>query len=145
MSGPVWADPLDNDLRGGRAMTDVTCSAWDCDRPAKARGWCFKHYHRVMRHGDPSVRIKGDGISSQAVHLRLRRAKGKASLYSCTIAWCEKQAEDWAYDHTDPDPLLGKIPQSGKLFEYSADLDRYMPLCKFHHHHLDRSLHCSYD
>lgn len=29
------------------------CSAPDCDKPARNRGWCWGHYARNRRHGDP--------------------------------------------------------------------------------------------
>jgi hypothetical protein len=29
------------------------CSVDACDRPTVGRGWCRRHYHRWMRHGDP--------------------------------------------------------------------------------------------
>lgn len=130
-------------------MSKAICAAWDCERPARAKGWCFKHYKRVERYGTPNVRIKGDSPTYRAVHLRLNRAKGPASAHPCEIAWCDKQAAQWAYDHSDPDPLLWKRVRPGswgyRVFEFSADFERYMPLCRSHHHRLDRALHCSYE
>lgn len=29
------------------------CSIPDCDKPCKARGWCWPHYQRWRKHGDP--------------------------------------------------------------------------------------------
>lgn len=29
------------------------CSIPDCDKPAKQKGWCWSHYARWHRHGDP--------------------------------------------------------------------------------------------
>lgn len=34
-------------------MSDRTCSIDDCERIHYARGWCFLHYNRWHRHGDP--------------------------------------------------------------------------------------------
>jgi hypothetical protein len=34
-------------------MTDVTCSVDGCGRPARARGWCARHYQRWKVKGDP--------------------------------------------------------------------------------------------
>lgn len=38
--------------RGGAARR---CSLGECDRPAHAKGWCNSHYHRFLRHGDPTA------------------------------------------------------------------------------------------
>jgi hypothetical protein len=35
-------------------MQEKRCQAADCDRPAKTRGLCQKHYARLLRHGDPN-------------------------------------------------------------------------------------------
>ena len=32
------------------------CSVTDCSRTAAKRGWCFMHYTRWHRHGDPLVK-----------------------------------------------------------------------------------------
>ena len=34
-------------------MPDATCSIDGCNRRAKARGWCMKHYKRWYLHGNP--------------------------------------------------------------------------------------------
>jgi hypothetical protein len=34
-------------------MTDATCSVDGCERPARARGWCARHYQRWKLKGDP--------------------------------------------------------------------------------------------
>ena len=31
----------------------TTCSVQGCDTPAKTRGWCARHYRRVLQSGDP--------------------------------------------------------------------------------------------
>lgn len=35
------------------------CSVEGCAQPAEARGWCFTHYHRWRRHGDPRGEVAG--------------------------------------------------------------------------------------
>lgn len=35
-------------------MTKRVCSINECEKPHIARGWCFMHYQRWRRHGDPS-------------------------------------------------------------------------------------------
>lgn len=34
-------------------MTDRTCSIEDCEKAARTRGWCDKHYMRWHKYGDP--------------------------------------------------------------------------------------------
>lgn len=34
------------------------CSIPDCDNPARARGWCTKHYQRWKHHGDPQAEVR---------------------------------------------------------------------------------------
>ena len=36
----------------------TTCTAPDCTRPARARGYCDTHYRRVRKWGDPTVVLK---------------------------------------------------------------------------------------
>lgn len=31
------------------------CSIEGCHSPEKSRGWCSRHYSRVLRHGDPTI------------------------------------------------------------------------------------------
>jgi len=54
----------------------------------------------------------GDKATSEAVHLRLRRERGRASEYACVD--CGEAAEEWSFDEP-----------SG----YSVDLSRYAPRC----------------
>lgn len=70
----------------------------------------------------------------RAVHKRVQRAKGHASNHPC--AHCTSTAEEWAYDHTDPAPLVGTTGR-GISAEYSTDLARYLPLCKPCHSRFD--------
>lgn len=32
----------------------MECTESKCDNQARARGLCWKHYRRVLRHGDPT-------------------------------------------------------------------------------------------
>jgi len=54
-------------------------------------------------------------------------------MYRC--AHCPAQADDWAYDHEDPDELAlptGRLP-------HSLDLARYIPLCRSCHVRFDNA------
>lgn len=33
----------------------LTCGAADCERPAKSKGYCGKHWERIRKHGSPEV------------------------------------------------------------------------------------------
>lgn len=43
LAEPVWRSDV----------PERTCSVNDCSRPASSRGWCYMHYSRWKRHGDP--------------------------------------------------------------------------------------------
>lgn len=57
-------------------MKNTTCSIADCDKPAKQRGWCWAHYSRWHRHGDPLVASRPTPL--------------KPASPNCTIAGCDK-------------------------------------------------------
>lgn len=64
-------------------------------------------------------------------HKRLRRSRGRAVNFTCSH--CDKQADEWAYDGTDPEELIGP-----KGMRFSFDQDRYIPLCYTCHSAFDR-------
>lgn len=35
------------------------CQFQDCDKPSRARGFCIKHYTRLRKYGDPTVKLRG--------------------------------------------------------------------------------------
>jgi hypothetical protein len=72
--------------------------------------------------GEFSPGWKGDQVGYQALHCRIRKARGKASQHKCS-AECGRQAYDWAQIHTE----------SG--FDVWAD---YVPLCRRCHIAYDR-------
>lgn len=37
------------------ADSNRICSVENCGNPVRTRGYCVKHYHRVLRHGDPTA------------------------------------------------------------------------------------------
>lgn len=86
---------------------------------------CGVHRPTVVRPPRSPRRVgrKNDYVS---IHNRLRRVRGPARLLTC--AECGKSAEQWAYDHLDPDERTGE--NSGRrTVRYSIDLDHYQPLC----------------
>lgn len=128
-----------------RVRVRNTCSEGDCDGAVQGHGYCSMHYARWRRYGDPSIILPHPGntalstgrISYDGAHHRIYRAKGKASGYVCL---CGKQADEWAYDHADPNEWTAERPFKGreKTVAYSGDPDHYVPLC--YRCHLDTAV-----
>lgn len=38
----------------GADVPELICAINDCEKPARKRGWCYAHYSRWQRHGDPA-------------------------------------------------------------------------------------------
>lgn len=142
--------PFEAPLRG----SIEECSIEGCGKGGKiTRGLCRTHYTRWFarqRYGRPETRdndlaIKlpgghgvgevagpehyrwlGDEIGYKGAHIRVKRARGSASRYLC--GHCMQPAQEWAYNHTDPNPSIGEY--GGSLMEYSLDANCYIPLCR---------------
>lgn len=126
-----------------------SCSVDDCERVVQSRGMCKMHAKRDRVHGDPSI-VKpgyrpgrgeqhynwlGDAVTYVGAHFRVVRSRGSATTHVC--AFCNKPADDWAYDHTDPNPLTGYV--RGFYLQYSGDPKYYIPLCTLCHKQFDKS------
>jgi len=61
----------------------------------------------------------------RALHQRLDSKRGKASSFACVD--CGERAEQWSYDHSDPDEVTGLNGHDSCI--YSTDLTRYQPRC----------------
>lgn len=132
------ADP--DYIRGGCQIdgcaSAATCSGKPLGRPAEV--YCRKHYLRLKKRGDATFECAkdghpqwtGDAATNGAVHQRLRKSRGHANRYACVD--CDKQAQHWSYDHTDPDERID--PRRGP---YSLDPDRYHPRCAKCHKRFD--------
>lgn len=132
--------------RWGSPFADNTpqrqlCSVEGCERPRNGQGYCSMHYKRWKKSGDPLIvgerpsgerhyEWKEEG-SYSAVHTRLRKARGPASEYDCEH--CGIAAENWAYDHEDPNAR--RDDASGLI--YSTDLSHYLSLCCLCHKAFD--------
>lgn len=83
--------------------------------------------------GSSNPNWRGTGVGYTQAHERIRRLRGPASTYQC--AHCTARADDWAYDHADPDERreLGKRDAG----PYSLDPDHYVPLCTACHMRFD--------
>jgi hypothetical protein len=112
------------------------CQVSGCGRKHFTHGFCKLHFGRWKSNGDPLV-IGGRGATHHlwaggnvgygGLHDRLRRTRGSASAHACQH--CAQPAEEWAYDHTDPQEHWDR----GQNLPYSTDFSRYIPLCKSCH------------
>ncbi|NDB65118.1 MAG: hypothetical protein EB168_05545 [Euryarchaeota archaeon] len=121
-----------------------TCDVEDCEKKHHMWGYCEMHAARVKRHGDPLVTHKvmdnrgTNKITYSGSHGRLHRVRGKANQYTCVD--CGGPAEEWSYNHNDPNELYGWVKNNkGHEYEvpYSADPYQYDPRCRSCHVQLD--------
>lgn len=114
---------------------DPICSVDGCWGVHAAHGYCSKHYQRWLHHGHPQGGRfhHGPQIGYQRAHQIVRELNGKATGYPC--AHCAAQADEWAYDHADPNELIGT--DHGRELPYSLVPDHYMPLCRPCHRRFD--------
>jgi hypothetical protein len=45
-------------------MNNAICSISGCDGLVRCRGWCFKHYQRWLKHGDPLTLLLDRSLSA---------------------------------------------------------------------------------
>lgn len=126
----------------GAALKTQTgpCSVEDCDRGAKIRGWCNRHYRIWRRHGDPeapdqrvvksgpkATNWKGDDASTSAVHFRAQKMLPRV----CALAdeTCKGRLEASFRRHDTPQEFWIAAPTG----PYSTNLDHYWRLCRSHH------------
>lgn len=121
-------------------MSGRTCSFDGCGGRHFGLGWCQTHYRRYQRHGDVT-RVAPSGTARQVIvgytgaHWRLDRDRGPATMHPC--AHCECRADEWAYDHADPDERT--LTRNGRLVSYSVDPAHYIPLCHSCHSKFDKA------
>ena len=113
-----------------------TCSLPECDKHGRLRrNLCDMHYERLRRHGDPQADRPGQdrggpGIGYTAAHLRCSKLWGPARDYPCVT--CGDPADQWAYDHTDPEGQTHEQRNRGGdvvTVTYSPWPEFYLPLC----------------
>lgn len=116
----------------------AVCKIEGCESTTKGgHGWCNAHYIRWSKTGDPLTPLPekvhwwtGDQATYNAIHFRLKNERGPARENPCLR--CGKPAQEWAYDHADPDERV-----SPKMQPFSLNLNHYQPLCRSCHRKLD--------
>lgn len=63
-------------------------------------------------------------VGYYTAHNRVKKDRGLASEYACS---CGADAQQWAYNHEDPDEMTEKI--DGYVCAYSSNSDFYTPMC----------------
>ena len=81
---------------------------------------------------------KGDDCSYAAAHMRVVTRRGKAREHTCVD--CGARADEWSYNHADPDEQVYHFAQGNKVQDiaYSPRPEFYEPRCKACHTTLDR-------
>lgn len=131
-----------------RAYATSACQADGCNRPHHGLGYCGTHYRRLVEFGDidrakimPSGEQhwnwRGIDVGYPAAHDRVARERGPASAHACEHC-AAKPAEDWAYDHQDPNERIATQGPAANC-RYSADPAHYIPLCKSCHRRFDNA------
>lgn len=118
-------------------MNCVVCSVPIANAKRATKKYCSercRYRARAAAEGrrawvPPEKRTEAAGYGG--THQRIRKANGPASDFSCVR--CGLTAQEWAYDHSDPAPLVDV--ESG--LEYSIDIFRYQPLCRSCHRMFD--------
>lgn len=121
------------------------CAVAHCERTHFGHGYCQLHYYRLRMNGDPLQTRppgaqagsdhhlwQGASITYRGLHLRLNRRRGRARTHRCVD--CGQQAEHWAYNHKDPNPI---VDDKGRT--YSPDIHHYDPRCVTCHHAYDHA------
>lgn len=69
-------------------MNGRTCTIDSCTQPARARGWCSKHWQRWRRHGNPETLLGRDNIVRRdaAAHGTRRSYQLGCHCFACRIA-----------------------------------------------------------
>lgn len=124
------------------------CAVSGCPGAHYGKGFCRMHWDRWRKTGDPLQLLPhfsplaglyeadnpgwvGDAVGYGGAHDRVKRALGSASNYLCEH--CGGRADDWAYDHADPNERV-----SPKRLVYStAGARHYLPLCGSCHRRFD--------
>jgi hypothetical protein len=141
--------PYGSDLTGRRFGSLVVMSLsdrrgrqgeryWVCECDCGGRTEVLTYHLRHGRITACGCNARTDNPTYRTVHSRLDKARGSAAGYSCTQ--CGGAAREWAYDWTDPSPIVAEVVWDDRPMEvtYSVDLERYQAMCRSCHVRYDR-------
>lgn len=121
----------------------LTCTEDECQESTYARGLCRRHYSKWAYHNQPVRPLdvthhnyKGDDISYETAHGRVRKTRGHAKIYWCVD--CDKQATDWSLKHDAENVVYQRedAPRNAGC-AYSIDPMDYEPRCSDCHRKYD--------
>lgn len=117
----------------------LVCTVDGCERDHRTGGYCDTHYRRMRRGWDLDsqkfivIKPRATVATYHAVHMRIKAVRGRASQYVCE---CGKPAEQWAYQHNDPNELTREDGMPYSLEFYKC----YEPMCRSCHGTLDKDI-----
>lgn len=121
------------EMRSGESIWNCIC---DCGTRIEARGWSLRRGGTKScgcLHREIVREPRTDQPTYSAIHSRLRASRGSAGRYPCID--CGERAEQWSYDHRDPDQLVSALGHP-----YSTNLEHYAPRCCSCHRIYDSAL-----
>jgi hypothetical protein len=118
-TAPAVTDPYSR----GVDMAQDTCSIGGCESPVRARGWCWVHYQRWYKHGDPTINLRDRGP----------QPRGTCVIDGCNEpvlvikrGWCNTHYCRW---QRNGDPLIVRRPPvtpetvAARFAKYISDPD----------------------
>lgn len=113
-----------------------SCAGPDCTTRVRPPDLLCSPCRKPARPASAPQRIS----TYEGAHRQVRRQRGKASAHACVE--CGNRADEWAYDHADPDEVQGEHP-------YSLKPEHYHPMCRSCHYKGDlargRRIRCMVD
>lgn len=109
------------------------CEVDGCENTAKTRNMCFKHYQRWYQQNRAQGAVNPDHWNTkdvpgiQAIHQRIRFARGSASEYDC-VDGCGRPATDWSL-RAGVENLYAEAGTNFAGTPYSLDINDYEPRC----------------
>jgi hypothetical protein len=77
-----------------------------CDGAQRGRGLCYKHYRRLMEHGDPLFTKYASTENETQIHQRCRAKLRKPRMFDLAVF---TQGRSWVYQRGTGKPLRLQI------------------------------------